>query len=141
MSLQETVAFFEHYRDTFNRLDGDGIADVWHTPSAITDTRGEAAHVTWWAEDAPMRQNMRALCDVYRGAGDAQWRFELRDHVAMGANHAFAHVRWTLARANGSAVQAFNTGYQLARFEAGPRVLMCTAYQEDISEFKRHAAQ
>lgn len=141
MSLQETREFFARYRHSFNRLDGDAVADLWHTPSAIGDTRDGAAHVTWWAEEAPMRQNMRALCEVYRAAGDAQWAFELLHHVPMGMNHAFAHVRWTLTRADGRLLQRFNTGYQLARFADGPRVLMCTAYQEDLAEWKRDAAQ
>jgi len=142
MSLLETHAFFACYRDRFNARDGDGVADLWHSPSAITDTREGAAHVTWWAEDAPMRRNMHALCGLYAKAGDAQWNFELLDHVAMGANHAFAHVRWTLTAAGGERLQRFNTGYQLARFADGPRALMCTAYQEDLSSWKNdHAAQ
>lgn len=142
MSVQETREFFERYRDAFNRLDGEGVADLWHTPCAITDTRDGAARVTWWPEDAPMRANMKALCEVYRNAGDeACWDFELLDHVPMGEHHAFANVRWTLAEAEGRSLQRFNTGYQLARHTHGPRVLMCTAYQEDLSSWKKHAVE
>jgi hypothetical protein len=140
MSLNDTQAFFERYCDTFNRLDGDGIADLWHSPSAIADSRDGEARVTWWAEDEPMRQNMRALCAIYDGVGNARWSFDLIDQVPMGQDHAFAHVRWTLARDDGSVLQRFGTGYHVARFAEGPRVLMCTAYQEDLSELKRHVA-
>ncbi len=141
MSLNDTQAFFERYRDTFNRRDGDGIADLWHSPSAIADSRDGTARVTWWADDAPMRDNMRSLCAVYENVGDATWSFDIADHVPMGHDHAFARVRWTLARPDGATLQTFHTGYQLARFADGPKVLMCTAYQEDLSELKRHAAQ
>jgi hypothetical protein len=88
-----------------------------------------------------MRANMHALCDVYRNAGEHRWSFELLDHVALGANHAFAKIGWTMHGPDGVMLQSFATGYQLGRTAAGPRALMCTAYQEDFSELKRHAAQ
>ena len=134
MSLQEATAFFEHYRDCFNRLDGDAVADAWHVPSGIADSLGDggAARVTAYADDAALRANMRALCDVYRRNGFARAEFGLLDHVALGANHAFAHLHWTLRRADGSELQSFRTGYQLARTAAGPRALLAVAYQEDL---------
>ncbi len=141
MSLQETRDFFERYCDAFNAGDGDAVADLWHTPSAITDSREGVARVVWWGEDAPMRANMRALCDLYRSAGAHRWRFDLVDHVELGANHAFAHVGWTMHRPDGEVMQRFASGYKLARTAAGPRALMCTAYQEELSRLKPHAAR
>ena len=47
----------------------------------------------------------------------------------------------TVYRADGSVLQRFCTGYNLARMPQGPRVVLCTAYQENISEMKQHAAQ
>lgn len=141
MSLQETEAFFERYRDAFNAGDGDAVADLWHTPSAISDSREGVARVTWWSEDAPMRANMRALCDVYRSAGGHRWSFDLIDHIELGTNHAFAQIGWTMHRLDGEVMQSFATGYQLLRTAAGPRALMCTAYQEEFSELKPHAAR
>jgi hypothetical protein len=36
MSHAEVRQFFETYRDNFNRLDADAVADTWHTKSGIT---------------------------------------------------------------------------------------------------------
>ena len=43
MTLREVTSFFETYRDAFNRLDGDAVADLWHGASGITDTRDGVA--------------------------------------------------------------------------------------------------
>jgi hypothetical protein len=143
MSREETQTFFETYRAAFNRLDGDAVADLWCEASGIADSGGPegTARLSWWPQDAPMRANHRALCEVYRQADYGRADFTLQQHVAMGANHAFAHLHWTITRADGSLLQQFQTGYQLMRTASGPRVLLAVAHQEDISEMKRHAAQ
>jgi hypothetical protein len=143
MSREETQAFFETYREAFNRLDGDAVADLWCAASGITDSGGVdgAARLTWWADDAPMRANHRALCEVYRRADCGRADFTLQQHVAMGANHAHAHLHWRLTRRDGSLLQQFHTGYQLMRTASGPRVLLAVAHQENISEMKPHAAE
>ena len=143
MSRQETLEFFAHYRDVFNRLDGDAVADAWHVPSGIADSHGPGgtARFTPYADDAALRANMQALCDVYRRNGFARAEFELIDHIALGAQHAFAHVHWTLHRADGAELQSFHTGYQLACTAHGPRALMAVAYQEDLATMSPHAAQ
>lgn len=142
MSREETQAFFEAYRDAFNRLDGDAVADLWHTPSGILQTRAGETHatLTQWSEDAPMRANHRALCELYRSSGYHRADFEVAEHTPLGPNSAFANVRWTLTRSDGSLLQRFATGYQLARMPQGPKVVLCVAYQENIAEMKRHAA-
>ena len=35
MSLQEVEQFFQRYEAAFNALDGDAVADLWHSPSGI----------------------------------------------------------------------------------------------------------
>ena len=142
MSLQETTEFFENYRDIFNRLDGDAVADHWHVPSSIADSHGEdgAARVSVYADDASLRANMHALCDIYRRNGFARAEFEVIDHITLGAQHAFAHVHWTLRRADGSELQSFRTGYQLARTAGGVKALMAAAYEESIATMSPHAA-
>jgi hypothetical protein len=142
MTLTETQAFFQAYRDAFNRLDGNAVADLWHSASGITDSGGAGGHarLTWWPEDAPMRANHCALCDVYRRADYGRADFHIEQHLPLGAMHAFAHLRWTILRSNGSLLQQFHTGYQLLRTAAGPRVLLAVAHQEDLSEMTPHAA-
>ena len=140
MSRDQAHAFFTRYCDAFNASDGDAVAELWHTPSSLTDTREGVARVTCWTDEAAMRANMVALCEVYRGVGEHAWTFELREHVPLGAHHAFCHVAWTLTRSN-ETLQRFATGYQLGLLPTGWRVLFCTAYQEDLSETRSHAAQ
>lgn len=138
MSRDQARVFFTRYRDAFNAGDGDAVAALWHTPSTLADTRDGVARVTCWVDEAAMRANMVALCAVYRGVGEHAWAFELIDPVPLGANHAFANVRWTMTRC-GEMVQCFATAYQLGRFDNGWRVLFCTAYQEDLAQ-AHHAA-
>ena len=151
MSRTETQAFFESYRDAFNRLDGNAVADLWHHSSGITDSAGHVspqsdgtagqARLTWWPDDAAMRANHLALCELYRQNGYASADFVIEDCVPLGPAHAFAHLHWTLRRADGSLLQQFHTGYQLMRTAQGPRVLLVVAHQENITEMKRHAAE
>ena len=141
MSHAEVQAFFETYREAFNRLDGDAVADLWHTPSAIANRGEAAAQLTWWSEDEPMRANHRGLCGLYRGNGYRRAEFEIADCVSLGADHAFANLHWTLWRANNSLQQAFHTGYNLMGTASGPKVLLVAAYEEDLEEIKRHAAE
>lgn len=142
MSRLEVQAFFEDYQARFNRLDGDAVAALWHTPSAITHpvSAVDAAALTTWTEDAPMRTNMRALCDAYRGNGYDHADFALDHCESMGAHHAFAVVSWTLMRADGSLLQQFKTGYNLMRTSDGPKVILVTQFQENVEEPKRDAA-
>lgn len=143
MSRAEVQRFFAAYRDAFDRLDGDAVADLWHVPSGIADTAPGATHgrVQIWADDAPMRSNMRALCAAYAATDYGRAEFEIEDHVPLGPHHAFANLRWTLQRRDGSPLQRFRTGYQLLRTDAGPKVLLATAYEESLSEMKPRAAQ
>ena len=141
MSLEETQAFFNRYRAAFNALDGDAVADLWHSASGITDSHDGCGRLTWWPDGAPMRANHHALCDLYRANGYASADYSIQQFVPLGANHAFAKLHWTLRRADDSLLQAFATGYNLVRTAQGPQVLLCTAFEEDIQEMKRHAAQ
>lgn len=132
MSLTETQTFFAAYRDAFDRLDGDAVAALWHGASGIADSRDGCGRLTWWPDAAPMQDNHRALCEVYRAAGYHHAVFQIEHHEPMGPAHAFALLHWTLHRADGSVLQRFRTGYQLIRTAAGPRVLLATAFQEDL---------
>ena len=146
MTEQESREFFERYRDAFNQLDGDAVADLWHTPSSITDSETgpsgmRTARVTSWDDDAPKRKNMRALCDVYMLNDYARAEFEFDHFHELGANHAFVNVHWQLWRKDGSLLQEFHTAYQLLRTAQGPRVLLATAYEEDVAGMKLAALE
>jgi hypothetical protein len=142
MSRAEVQQFFETYRDHFNRLDANAVADTWHSQSGITYRArdGDFALYTMWATDAPMRANTHALCDVYRGNDYSHATFAIDRHESMGAHHAFTVIAWTLFREDGSTLQSFKTGYNLMRTEHGPRVILATQFEEDIQRMKRNAA-
>lgn len=139
MSRDEVEIFFESYRDAFNRLDGDAVASLWHSSSGITHLNrgGHAAEVTWWGSDAPMRDNMKKLCDLYRGNDYSHANFRIESFRSLGAHHAFVDMHWDLYRTNGAALQSFSTGYNLMRANDGIRVLMATQYEEDIATMKQ----
>jgi rhodanese-related sulfurtransferase len=145
----ENVAHIAGYREAFSRLDGDSVANLWHSPSGITHSNrdGDAADVTWWNDNAPMRDNMRKLCDIYRDNDYSHANFRIETFYSLGAHHAFADLHWDLIRRGGESLQSFRTGYNLVRTGEGIRVLMVTQYQEDISTMKqdskdvRNAAQ
>jgi hypothetical protein len=126
------LSFFGGYRDAFNTLDGDAVAALWHTPSGIAQDGG----VTWWADAQPMRDNMAALCELYRTAGFARTDFELKAAHKLGPQFAFADVQWTIWRADSTVLQRFGTAYQLIHIPPGWRVLLCTAYQEDLAAMR-----
>ena len=90
-----------------------------------------------------MRDNMRALCALYRDSGYHRAEFELAAHLPLGRDQSFVQLNWTLARRDGSVLQRFATGYHLVRGEDGVRVLTAAAYEENIGKMKRgaHAAQ
>lgn len=139
MSRDEVLDFLLRYQAAFDAHDGDAVADLWHVPCAIASSNSASTHaadvhadVTWWHDDAPMRENMHGLCALYRRSGYARATFELLAVTPMGPHHAFADVAWALHRADDSLLQAFRTGYQLVRGAQGPRVLMCIAHDEDL---------
>ncbi len=54
------AVFLEQYRDAFNRLDGEAIADLYCVPSGIVSDRG----FTPCQAREPIVKNMVALCDL-----------------------------------------------------------------------------
>ena len=138
----EVAAFFARYRDAFGRLDGAAVADCWHVPSSIADSHGAGGtpRVTVYADHAALRANMNALCDAYRHNGFAACEFRLVEHVPHGAQHAIVLVHWVLLRADGSCLQRFDTGNQLARTAHGVVALMAVAFDENLNEMTPHAA-
>ncbi|WP_138855651.1 DUF6841 family protein [Inhella inkyongensis] len=135
MQLHDIEAFFKAYADAFNDLSGDAVAAHWASPSAIAS--GEA--VTWWPTHEPMADNMRRLCAVYREAGFEHCRFEVLQATPMGAHDAFALLRWTLTRQDGALLQRFSTGYHLHRSGGRTKVLLCTAFDEDLAAMRANS--
>ena len=118
--------FFEQYRAAFNRLDGEAVARLYAVPSGIASDQG----YTHWPAFESIRDNMTALCDLYRSNGFESASFEPASFLAQGDNYAVADLAWRIERTNGQPPWEFHTTYNLARTIEGWRILLCTAYQE-----------
>lgn len=122
----EIRQFFECYRDAFNSLDGEAVARLYSVPSGIAQDN----QYTHWPEFEPIRDNMVALCTLYRERGYAAAEFEPGAFLQQGENYAIADLSWKINWSSGAAPWQFNTTYNLVRTEKGWRVLLCTAYSE-----------
>jgi hypothetical protein len=123
---RDITDFFEHYRDSFNSLDGDAIADLFCIPSGIVTDRG----LTTWQSREAIAENMIALCALYKANGYKQARFEPSHFIAQGADFAVADIAWTIEREADAEPWRFHTTYNLHRTSEGWRVVLCTAYEE-----------
>ncbi len=119
-------AFFDQYREAFDRLDGEAVARLYAVPSGIAD---EKSYEHWPAFE-PIRKNMVALCDLYRDEGYEAATFEPVAFIAQGEKFAVADLAWTISRTNGREPWKFNTTYNVMHTSEGWRVLLCTAYSE-----------
>jgi hypothetical protein len=118
--------FFEHYREAFDRLDGDAVARLYAVPSGILTADG----YRHWPDFASVRANMVALCELYRRNGYVAARFEPAWVLEQGPTAAVADVVWRIERDGGREPWNFHTTYNLVRSPVGWRVLLCTAYDE-----------
>jgi hypothetical protein len=124
---RDITAFFERYRDAFNALDGAAIADLYAEPSGIA----QGGTYTYWPTRTPVRENMAALCELYRKKGYARANFDATSFIPQGDRYAIADLRWSIEWASTEEPWVFNTTYNLVRTDQDWKVLLCTAYQED----------
>ncbi len=124
---KDIKAFFERYRDAFNALDGQAVADLYAEPSGIA----QAGTYTHWHTRAPVRENMDALCSLYQTKGFAGATFQASKFMTLGSQYAVADLLWRIDWKTGAEPWSFNTTYNLVRTEQGWKVLLCTAYEED----------
>jgi hypothetical protein len=122
----EIQRFFTQYRDAFNSLDGEAVAQLYAVPSGIA----QDATYTHWPAFEPIKDNMVALCSLYRERGYAHAEFEPGVYLQQGEDFAIADLSWKITWASGAEPWQFNTTYNLVRTERGWRVLLCTAYSE-----------
>ena len=130
----EIRQLLERYRDAFNSLDGEAVANLYAVPSGIT----QDGNFTHWAEFEPIASNMVALCNLYRERGYESAEFEVGAFLQQGENYAIADLRWRINWSTGAEPWQFNTTYNLVLTSQGWRVLLCTAYSE--TSLHRHAS-
>lgn len=122
----EIRRFFEGYRDAFNRFDGDAVARFYAVPCGIADDKG----YTHWPAFESVRDNMVALCELYRSNGFKYARFQPASFLALGEKFAVADIAWHIDRLAQREPWEFHTTYNLMKTDEGWRILLCTAYQE-----------
>jgi hypothetical protein len=122
----EIRAFFESYRRAFNALDGDLIARLYAVPSGIASDGG----YEHWPSFESIRENMVALCKLYRENGYVEATFEPGAFIEQSERFAVADVRWSIERTEAQLPLRFSTTYNLMRTPEGWKVLLCTAYSE-----------
>jgi 2-oxoglutarate dehydrogenase complex dehydrogenase (E1) component-like enzyme len=124
---KDLTQFFETYRDAFNSLQGNAVAELYAEPSGIA----QGGVYTHWPDRVPVIENMNALCDLYRKKGYVRADFEPIAYVNQGDQHAIADLRWRIEWNDGQEPWQFNTTYNVVHTNQGWRVLLCTAYTED----------
>lgn len=130
---QAAAQFFTRYAAAFTALDADAVAALYAEPALIVDgDRG-----TSWPDRAAIRDNMAALCNLYRARGLQHAQLALRQAIAQGADAGYVDVHWTLhwmPAQDGStnAPTQFHTGYLLHRIAGCWLLRLCTAYEETL---------
>ena len=125
----ELHAFFDSYREAFDRLDPDAVARHYHVPSMLID--GDTCLI--WATDDQVLANMRALTKHYRADGFDHATFEVRHVLRLQRDSAIVVIAWVIDRTGDLGTRHFGTAYNLRRNEHGWRITVCTAYQERAS--------
>jgi hypothetical protein len=124
----EILAFFDRYRDAFNRLDADAIAHLFAVPSGLLS----GSTYVHWPDFASIHRNMLELCELYRSQGYDAARYEVAWGAALGTHAGIADLAWTIERREGLEPWRFHTAYTLTRGADGWRILLCTAYEERL---------
>ena len=123
---REIRAFFEQYRDAFNSLEGQAVAELYAQPSGIA----QDGVYTHWRGSQQVAENMKRLCQIYKEKGFIQADFEPCQFIDQGENHALADIQWGIEWSGTQEPWKFKTTYNLIRTAQGWKVLLCTAYSE-----------
>lgn len=118
-------AFFDSYRDAFNRLDGKAVSAHYALPAMIAHAGGQGVFIDAAALDA----NNAALCEQYARSGFERAEFVERSFVPQGPDFCVADLAWKITRRD-QAPQCFNTSYSLSRRGGKWQVYCVTAYEE-----------
>ncbi len=125
------LAFFESYRDAFNRLDGRAVTAHYGLPAMIANQHSAGLFV----EMDALIANNASLCHHYAQAGFERADFCENVCIHQGDDFFLADLCWTI-QVKDQPAQQFNTTYQLAkRIDGGDgssrwKIEHVTAYSE-----------
>jgi hypothetical protein len=123
---RDIAAFFESYRDAFNALDGNAVAELYAECSGIAQ---DGAY-THWPDRHAVARNMTALCQLYRDKGFVRADFEPQQFIDQGEKFAVVDLLWRIDWSDRQEPWRFKTTYNLVRTGDDWKVLLCTAYSE-----------
>ena len=103
-------AFFESYRDAFNRLDGRAVTAHYALPAMISNQHNAGLFV----DVETLIKNNESLCHHYAQGGFARADFCENVSLEQGGDFFLADLRWTIQFTDQPA-QQFNTTYLLAK--------------------------
>ena len=121
----DVQAFFDHYRDAFNRLDGRAVSAHYDQPAMIVHAGGNGV----FTDEAALNTNNVALCEQYASSGFVRADFEERAFLPQGTNFCVVDLAWKIERRD-QLPQQFNTSYSLAKRNGTWKVTAVTAYEE-----------
>lgn len=129
----EIRAFFDSYRDAFNRLDGRAVTAHYQVPSMISNSKVEGL----FQDVDALIANNEALCRIYREGGFVAARYTENVALEQGEHFYLADLAWTI-ETNSGAPQQFNTTYQLVRRDTTDgvpqwKIEHVTAYSEVLA--------
>ena len=121
----EVQAFFDTYRDAFNRLDGCAVSAHYDRPAMIIHAGGNGV----FTDEAALDANNVALCEQYQKSGFLRADFEERTFLPQGDNFCVIDLAWKIERRH-QVAQQFNASYSLAKRNGAWKVAAVTAYEE-----------
>lgn len=114
-------AFFESYREAFERLDAAAIADLFAYPGHITSDAGEIVLTPIPAKKEWIHQ-IEQLLATYRTIGFASARIIDLKPTELSPRLVQASVHWALRDGQGRDLYDFETTYMLARINGNFRI-------------------
>jgi hypothetical protein len=103
-------AFFDAYRDAFNRLDGREVSAFYQVPSMISSAVGPGL----FTDAESLIANNEKLCEIYRDSGFVRTDYREGGAMPQSTNFFVVDLEWSIHREQ-QPPQVFNTTYQLVR--------------------------
>ncbi len=123
---EQIKAFFDSYRDAFNRLDARAVSAHYQVPSMISSASGAGL----FGDEDALTHNNEALCKHYAEAGFVRADYAVNLDLAQGDDFHLVDLQWTIAKME-APPDVFSTTYQLVKRRGGDwKIEHVCAYSE-----------
>ena len=125
--MEEFAGFFEEYRRIWEAAiaagDASALTPFFHVPYLALGADGAA---TLSSNEAEIRRFNQSRMDLFIKDRAVRWAFRGCDVLTLGTQSAFVTINWEGYRADGSIARAWRHYYNLARTNAGLKILLST---------------